>query len=317
MAGESIKATISVEKWRCIAYLFFWTMCGFAIMCSKVWVAPYLAAGPAADTPANQMGCGPFNLNDPGNGVVPGDGFSFPNGTHLTFLFGFPNICVNWDYSPARELTAMYFPLFEYSLVVYLVLDFIATTIAFKRGDLAEWFYKFSKGAFGLNVLLCIWFRMIFVCKAYENVNLHTAGFLGLQIALILVAVQNTLFVIMTEQSYNIKTLVLGIPISFSTATTAFLAKLYLGCLLVVSAFKISFTMYVVGNGVGAPVTLIFIDALGMPVGKLTDTVWMIFNAVLPLIIAIIRMSNEEPLEFDISIADSKAGSGEGAPLLR
>jgi hypothetical protein len=44
-------------------------------------------------------------------------------------------ICTNWDYSPARELTAMYYPLFEYSLLLYLVLDFLVSAISYKKDN--------------------------------------------------------------------------------------------------------------------------------------------------------------------------------------
>ena len=44
-------------------------------------------------------------------------------------------------------------------------------------------------------IVLCSQFRMIFVCLAYENVKSHTAAFFGLQVALMLVALQNTLFI--------------------------------------------------------------------------------------------------------------------------
>ena len=57
-AGTSTAITFSVtsERWRFIAYLFFWGMSIFAITMSNIFVVPMLAAGPAdGDT------CGPFN----------------------------------------------------------------------------------------------------------------------------------------------------------------------------------------------------------------------------------------------------------------
>ncbi len=74
-------------------------------------------------------------------------------------LFGFANICANWDYSPSRELTAMVYPLFEYSLLVYLCLDFLQTQLSYKRGELNEWFYTFAKIVFPINIFLCAQFR--------------------------------------------------------------------------------------------------------------------------------------------------------------
>lgn len=74
-------------------------------------------------------------------------------------LFGFKNICANWDYSPSRELTAMVYPLFEYSLLIYLILDFWTTQLANNRGELNAWFWKFSQIAFCINIVLCAQFR--------------------------------------------------------------------------------------------------------------------------------------------------------------
>ena len=72
---------------------------------------------------------------------------------------------------------------------------------------------------------------MIFVCIAYENVQQHTAGFLGLQVVLILVAVQNVLYIIDADVSYNFLG---GIKRTRQVAIT------YLGLLLVISAVKVS-----------------------------------------------------------------------------
>ncbi len=89
-------------------------------------------------------------------------------------LFGFENICVNWDYEPSRQLTAMVYPLFEYSLLVYLILDFAQTKLSYKRGELTEWFYAFSKVVFPINVFLCAMFRKYSVVFTFFTVVLPT-----------------------------------------------------------------------------------------------------------------------------------------------
>ena len=89
----------------------------------------------------------------------PGEGFDFYTQNHLRERFGFSNICTNWDYSPSRELTGMIYPIFEYALMIYLVLDFINTKLAYQRGELTEWFWIFSKIVFPVNVFLGTQFR--------------------------------------------------------------------------------------------------------------------------------------------------------------
>ncbi len=131
---------------------------------------------------------------------------------------------------------------------------------------------------------------LIFVFIAYENVRGHTAGFLGLQISLILVALQNALYVMCTKQK------IVG-----SVETTQALVKVYIAGLSFISAFKITATIYVVFNGEGAPWTMGKSFVPGMPVGRLVDQVWMVFNAILPLIISFLRNKAEKKLQIVIT----------------
>jgi hypothetical protein len=304
----SLKITISAETWRFIAYIFFWGMCAFAKAVSTIVVAPKLAEGPTAYGMEKGSTCGPFGPSDRSwdeEYVKKGEGFDIKTQTHLQMLFGFGNICTNWDYSPARELTAMVYPLFEYSLIIYIILDFVTTLLANKRGELNAWFWKFSKAAFVINLVLCAQFRMIFVCIAYDKVEQHTAGFLGLQIALILVAVQNSLFLIDTEVSYEY----LG---GIHKTRTAI--KAYLIGLLAISLVKVSATIFVVGNGYGADWTMKDSGIGDMKVGQVVDLIWMLFNAVAPLIISYFRANNEIPLVIEVS-TDAPNYIDEAQPL--
>ena len=86
--GEEVvelRYTVSPESWRFFAYLMFWFMCILAVIFSKTLVKPSLAKGP------NEEGstCGPFNRNDPENGIFPGEGFDFDSQNHLKSSFGY------------------------------------------------------------------------------------------------------------------------------------------------------------------------------------------------------------------------------------
>jgi len=297
-----IKLQVIAETWRCRAYLAFWGMCLFAITVTNVIVAPKLKEGPTAYGMPEGSTCGPFNRpwkDESPNpvGILPGQGFDVKTQTHLSERFGFPNICTNWDYTPAREMTAVYYPLFEYSLIVYLCLDFVVTMLARKRGEIGPRFYTWSKILFPVNVFLCTMFRMIFVFLAYEATAMHTMGFLCLQTALVLVAIQNTLFVLFTKQGYDV---VGGVK------NTQIAAKVYLTLLLIVSSMKVSATIYIVMHGKGAPWTLVPSFYKGEPVGWLVDKVWMLFNAVIPLLIAWVRSKNEGTIHITITEDEPK-----------
>ena len=138
---------------------------------------------------------------------------------------------------------------------------------------------------------------MIFVVISYENPKGHTAGFLGLQIALIMVAIQNVNYVIMTGQTY--KTRLFG---EWSSSRVACLAKTYLILNLCISAVKVWATVYIVKHGVGPDLYKQPTRIPGIVTGRIIDLIWMLFNAIIPFFIAVLRMRNEEPLEIDISI---------------
>ncbi len=224
-----------------------------------------------------------------------GDGFTFEE-SHLVEAFGFGNICTYWDYTPATEVTALYFPFFEYSLVLYLFLDFVSTMMSYRRGLLPTWYWRLMQIFTPINMLLSAWFRMIFVAKAYDHTAWHTAGFLGLQCVLINVAVMNVLYVLMTGQSYP--------SLGWSKSVTATYAKWYIVLNLAISSVKIYATYYIVfisptnysPDFYKAPAIF------GLVLGRVIDYIWMFFNAVVPAIIAWFRMKDERPLEITVSV---------------
>lgn len=79
-----------------------------------------------------------------------------------------------------------------------------------------------------------------------------------------------------------------------------------------ISSFKISATIFVVMNGQGAPWTLEPSILPGNCVGQLVDKIWMIFNAVIPLVIAYVRCKADYPLEITIGMKETKFVGGEG-----
>jgi len=241
-----------------------------------------LEAGAPAGTPIERLGCGPFNRDDWG-GLEYGSGFSMDQ-SHLSMHFGYNNICAQWDYSPAREIIAMYFPLFEYSLVIYVALNLVAMKLSYEKGEIPEWYWNVVRIVSPICIILSIWFRMIFVGIAYESVKQHTLGFLGLQIALLCVAVFNVLYIKLTRQSYP--------SISLSASGASKIASIYLYVNLVISVVKIFGTIYIVSVGTGPSYFKIVVG--GQPLGFIIDIIWMIMNAILPVAIAYIRLKNED-----------------------
>lgn len=163
--------------------------------------------------------------------------------------------------------------------------------------------------------MCCIFFThrsqgQIFVNIAYESTSYHTAGFLCLQIGLILIALQNVLYVTLTDQTYKIFDW-----FHLHAHHTSWLGWTYLFLNLLICIPKVGATVYIVKHGVGPEFYKadgFFRDKLGQDI----DFVWMFFNAVLPGIFAAFRMVNEEPITFDISLpAVVNPPGGEKTPL--
>lgn len=274
------------ERVRFVAYLFFWTMCILAIILNKTLVAPALLYGPI-----DGLACPPFQGgSDPYGKVVvaPGEGFDVFKASHLIRAFGFNNICSNWDYSPSREITAAYYPCFEYSLLVYIVLDYLSVALHYKKGLVSRRFYLTFSICFPFLIVFSAWFRLIFVGLAYENVSTHTFGFLTLQIVLAAIALFNVWFIVEAKMEYRA---LCGMTRHFAIA--------FLFCDLIISGVKIYLTTYVVTLG-GYPSwgnTAISSSGEGVVPGQIIDWIWMVFNAIIPLAMSLVRSLSDNPLE--------------------
>lgn len=146
-------------------------------------------------------------------------------------------------------------------------------------------------------VILCSWFRMIFVVLAYENVRGHTAGFLGLQLVLMMVACLNVGYIIETRIEYDF----LG-----GRQGTKNWAMAYLVIDLGVSAIKFYLDCnIVIGNPYPAFGKVQVFDGSQI-VGQVVDYFWMLFNAMLPLAIAYVRSKSEQPLEISVDMLPPK-----------
>lgn len=189
----------------------------------------------------------------------------------------------------------MIYPIFEYCLLLYLFFELVQSYIYFKKGWVSETYYRVFNFFFIFMFLGCAWFRMIFVLIAYESVSGHTAGFLGLQITLFLVAMLNTYFIIDSKAEYTF--------LGGRKGTLAF-AYIYIVCNLIVSGFKLTLTCYIVFFTEPAGWSLNTIG--GALVGEFVDKIWFVFNAILPLCIATLRCFSEPLLIIKVDVEASK-----------
>lgn len=299
--GEKINLTVGVEALRVIAYCNFFIMVSCAIVLNNTLVAPKLREG-------SDGVCGAFNgefgdMVDPP--ILPGEGFEVSTGSHLVRLFGYNNICANWDYSPSREITAMIYPIFEYCLLLYLFFEGVQAKLYHMKGWVSGTYYRTFCILFVPMIIGCAWFRMIFVVIAFENVSGHTAGFFGLQLTLIIVALLNTYFMIDSKAEFawlggRKGTLIVGLT--------------YIVLNFVVSPLKLTLTSYIVFLGRPAEWSLNTIGSLY--VGEFVDKVWFVFNAIIPLLVGFLRAFSEPPLIITVDVAASNYTDAEGNPIV-
>jgi len=285
---RTVKVYVNVEFIRVMAYVNFFIMVFCTLFFREYLVKPRLEAGP--DIPGNT--CGPFNgdlgLNvDPP--VLPGEGFDVKTQSHLVRAFGYNNICANWDYSPAREITAMIYPIFEYALLLYLFFDFIQVFLYYKKGWVSKYYFRTFQVLIFFMILFISWFRMIFVVIAYENMEGHTAGFFGFQLTMIMTAIMNVIFIIDTKTEFRF----LG-----GRKGTLIAAYTYLLLQLVISPLKLILTAHIVFSGKPAGWSLNTVG--GVYAGRLIDNIWFVCNAILPLIVAILRAVSEPSLKISV-----------------
>ena len=114
---------------------------------------------------------------------------------------------------------------------------------------------------------------------------------------MILVAIQNTIYVVDTQVAYQF----LG-----GLQNTRIVFVIYLISVLTISTAKITSTICVVLYGTTMPFTLNETAISGWVAGRLIDLIWMILNAIIPLFLAFIRAKSEPPLEIDFGMKNPR-----------
>ena len=171
--------------------------------------------------------------------------------------------------------------------------DFIQTRLYFK--DTIPWLYTFALWTLPIKLVLIAWFRMIFVYQVnapeleYETFfNLkgvvgHTLGFFGMQLALLLVSIQN-----MTQ--------ILGNGIVYpwlGVRGTPRACYVYMVVAIVVTFFKIF------------NASMIFLEHplnLHQIWAQTADRLWMVLVALMPLLFAEVGRRTEPYLRITIGL---------------
>ena len=200
------------------------------------------------------------------------------NTTALFTTFGYNNLCIMWDFSPAREVAALISPLSEYSMAAYIVLIHIKVRNAHHDGRASQRHLTASSVLTVLNLVLLAWFRMVFVVSPDFSVGGHTAGFLCLQVALCSIATENVAY-----HTYVSPVVPLEKQLGRKCALT--LGASYVGTFILVTLLKMFLTVYALAS-----------SPLSAALGQAVDSAWMVLAVVVPFYVAIITRHVEEKI---------------------
>ena len=186
----------------------------------------------------------------------------------------------------------MIYPIFEYTLILYIVLDFFQIKNDYENGKVKDGMFSTANILFWVKIVLVAWFRMIFVCTVLgepisffgaemPSVVAHTLGFFGMQFALILVAFENVSYLFYTGKS------MFGMSIFWTQVS----AVVYLVLLATLTLLKISWasSIFIWGE-----------PWISDPWPSIFDRSWMLLAAFMPIPFSIYGMRTEPTMVISI-----------------
>jgi len=179
-----------------------------------------------------------------------------------------------WDYAPAKGVAGMIFPIAEYLLQGYLILSLLQVRQSMISGIVTASFFWVRSMMTPLEILLISWVRIIFIFDAEVNLKGHTAGFLCLQVATMLIASQNVLYYYVVGLMPFQRQLGERFALIVSVA--------YLGLLMVSTIAKMTITVSIFSGS-------LFLDTkmdVGATIAQFFDILWMICGTVVPAVSA-------------------------------
>lgn len=117
-----------------------------------------------------------------------------PHDTAIYKLFGFNHACNVLDYEPSRTVSAMLLPFWEIPFLLYVIFNFLRVQDAFREQKAPRYTFWVAAIFLPFEILLTVWFRIVFVWSPEVSFLNHYLPYVGFQILLCLVAVENVLY---------------------------------------------------------------------------------------------------------------------------
>jgi hypothetical protein len=225
------------EMVRFITYVAFWLMCLFAFIVTKATINEDIITHSA-----------------------------------LVKTFGYNNICVFWDYSPSREATSVVYEFVEMPLLVYSFLAWQRTYAAHRQQLISKALIVATKVLMPVVCLLLLQVHLIFTILAYVDIAGHTAGFLCLQVALVIIAILNQ------QYHHEVGTFRLHVDTSWVAKVVHNwkLGQMYIVLTCLVTFTKLTIDIYALAKS----------RITSNEVAVAVERIWMFLNAVVPMFLS-------------------------------
>lgn len=117
-----------------------------------------------------------------------------PQTTAIYKLFGFNHACNLLDHEPSRTVSAMLLPFWEVPFLLYVVFNFLRIQDAYRENKAPRYTFIIAGILLPIEILLVVWFRIVFVWSPEVNFLNHYIPYVGFQILLFLTAFENVLY---------------------------------------------------------------------------------------------------------------------------
>ncbi|MEX2526726.1 MAG: hypothetical protein WEA09_03745 [Gemmatimonadota bacterium] len=117
-----------------------------------------------------------------------------PTETAIYELFGFNHTCNILDYEPSRTITAMLLPFWEIPFLLYLIFHVLRVHDGYREGIVPRYVLVMALAFAPVEILLTVWFRVIFVWSPEVYFLGHYLPYVGFQFLLFLTAFGNVLY---------------------------------------------------------------------------------------------------------------------------
>ncbi|MDJ0507679.1 MAG: hypothetical protein QNJ64_00250 [Crocosphaera sp.] len=207
-----------------------------------------------------------------------------PETTAIYKLFGFNHAC-NWlDHEPSRTVSAMLLPLWEVPFLLYVIFNFLRIQDAYREHKAPQYVYIVSAIFLPIEILLTVWFRMVFVWNPEVSFLNHYLPYMGFQFLLFLVAFENVLYF------YAMKAL----PFKNSRSIA-------LGYLLVLFVLTTVYTIVGLSVALGNPILDLVNDEGQRLLFRSLTNLYTVLVVPIPLIVSVLelRRSPNHKLSFE------------------